>query len=89
MHRDKDVCPGEDGDTNRLDNAPGNMFSLTSAARARLKRIDASPTRATEIIQNGSKPSHPDLASRAEDDLSLKCGHPQVPPRRSMRPAPR
>ena len=52
MHRDKDVCPGEDSDTNRLDNAPRNMFTLTSAARTLLKRIDASPTRVTEIIQN-------------------------------------
>lgn len=52
MHRDKDVCLGEDGYTNRKDHAPRNVFTLISAARTLLKRINTSPTKAIEIIQN-------------------------------------
>lgn len=52
MHRDKDVCLGEDGYTNRKDHAPRNIFTLLSAARTVLKRINASPTKAIEIVQN-------------------------------------
>jgi predicted transposase YbfD/YdcC len=51
MHRDKDVILGEDRYTNRSDNAPRNIFSLTSAARTLLKRISKSPTRAIETVQ--------------------------------------
>jgi len=52
MHRDKDVCLGEDGYTNRIDHAPRNIFTLLSAARTVLKSINASPTKAIEIVQN-------------------------------------
>ena len=51
MHRDKDVTLGEDGYTNRLDHAPQNIFTLTSATRTVLKRISNSPTRAIEAFQ--------------------------------------
>ena len=51
MHRDKDVILGEDRYTNRSDNAPRNIFTLTSAARTLLKRISKSPTRAIETVQ--------------------------------------
>lgn len=43
MHRDKDACLGEDGYTNRKDNAPRNIFTLLSVARTVLKRINTSP----------------------------------------------
>ena len=52
MHRDKDVTLGEDGYTNRSDHAPRNIFTLISVARTLLKRIDHSPTRAIEMVQN-------------------------------------
>lgn len=52
MHRDKDVCLGEDGYTNRLGHAPRNIFTLTSAVRTLLKQIHASPTKAIEIMQD-------------------------------------
>ena len=52
MHRDKDVTLGEDGYTNRSDNAPRNIFVLTSAARTLLKRISNSPTKAIEMVQH-------------------------------------
>ena len=51
MHRDKDVTPGEDRHTNRLDHAPQNIFTLTSATRTVLKRISNSPTRAIETFR--------------------------------------
>ncbi len=51
MHRDKDVTPGEDRHTNRLDHASQNIFTLTSATRAVPKRISNSPTRAIEAFQ--------------------------------------
>ena len=52
MHRDKDVCLGEDGDTNRKDHAPRNIFTLLSAARTVLKPINTLPTKAIKIVQN-------------------------------------
>ena len=52
MHRDKDGTLGEDGYTNRSDNAPRNIFVLTSATRTLLKRISNSPTRAIEMVQD-------------------------------------
>jgi hypothetical protein len=52
MHRDKDVTLGEDRYTNRSDNAPQNIFTLTSGALTLLKRIAKSPTRAIEIVQD-------------------------------------
>ena len=52
MHRDKDVTLGEDRYTNRSGHAPRNIFTLTSAARTLLKRIEKSPTRAIEIVQD-------------------------------------
>ncbi len=51
MHRDRDVTPGEDRHTNRLDHAPQNIFTLTSATRTVLRRISNSPTRAVEAFQ--------------------------------------
>jgi hypothetical protein len=52
MHRNKDVFLGEDGYTNRNDNAPANIFSLTSLVLAILKTVSASPTLAIEYFQN-------------------------------------
>lgn len=52
MHRDKDVTLGEDRYTNRSGHAPRNVFTLTSAALALLKRIAKSPTRAIEKVQD-------------------------------------
>lgn len=45
------VILGEDSYTNWSDNAPRNIFNLTSAARTLLKRISKSPTRAIETVQ--------------------------------------
>ena len=52
MHRNKDVFLGEDGYTNRNDNAPANIFSLTSFVLAILKTVSSSPTRALEYFQD-------------------------------------
>ena len=43
MHRNKDVILGEDGYTNRNDNAPANIFSLTSFVLTILKTVSSSP----------------------------------------------
>ena len=51
MHRDKDVTSGEDRHTNRLDHAPQNIFTLTSATHTVPKRISNPPTRAIEAFQ--------------------------------------
>ena len=51
MHRDKDVTPGEDRPTNRLDHVPQNIFTLTSATHTVLRRVSNSPTRAVEAFQ--------------------------------------
>jgi hypothetical protein len=39
MHRNKDVILGEDGYTNRCDNAPRNIFSLTGFVLKILKFV--------------------------------------------------
>jgi predicted transposase YbfD/YdcC len=52
MHRNKDVILGEDGYTNRSDNAPRNIFSLIGFALKILKSISPSPTRAIEQFQD-------------------------------------
>ncbi len=52
MHRDKDVTLGEDGCTNRLDNAPCNVFSLACFALKILRSVSHSPTRAIEHFQD-------------------------------------
>ncbi len=52
MHRNKDVILGEDGYTNRSDNAPANIFSLTSFVLAILKTVSPSPTRSIEYFQD-------------------------------------
>ncbi|MGI8570877.1 MAG: hypothetical protein ACR2KT_18460 [Methylocella sp.] len=39
MQRSKDVILGEDGTTNRSDNAPRNVFSLASFVRKILKPV--------------------------------------------------
>jgi hypothetical protein len=52
MHRNKDVILGEDGYTNRCDNAPRNIFSLTGFVLKILKLVAHSPTRAIEHFQD-------------------------------------
>ena len=52
MQRDKDVILGEDYYTNRLDNAPQNIFTLSSATRTVSKPINKSPTRAIEMVKD-------------------------------------
>jgi predicted transposase YbfD/YdcC len=52
MHRNKDVILGEDGYTNRSDNAPRNIFSLIGFALNILKSVSPSPTRAIEQFQD-------------------------------------
>lgn len=52
MHRNKDVILGEDGYTNRCDNAPRNIFSLTAFVLKILKFVAHSPTRAIEHFQD-------------------------------------
>jgi hypothetical protein len=52
MHRNKDVMLGEDGYTNWLDNAPRNVFSLTSLALKVMRWISPSPTRAIAHFQD-------------------------------------
>ena len=52
MHRDKDVILGEDGYTNRSDNAPRNVFSLLAFTRKILKSVADSQTRAIELFQD-------------------------------------
>jgi hypothetical protein len=52
MHCDKVVILGEDGYTNRLDNAPSNVFSLIGFALRILKAISPSTTRAIEHFQD-------------------------------------
>ena len=52
MHRNKDVILGEDGYTNRSDNAPRNIFSLLAFTLKVLKSISSSPTRAIEQFQD-------------------------------------
>jgi len=52
MHRDKDVTLGEDGYTNRSDNAPRNVFTILCFARKILKSVSPSITRAIEQFQD-------------------------------------
>ncbi len=52
MHRNKDVILGEDRYTNRSDNAPANIFSLTSLVLTLFKKICDSPTKAIEYFQD-------------------------------------
>ena len=52
MRRNKDVILGEDGYTNRSDNAPRNIFSLIGFALKILKSVSPSPTRAIEQFQD-------------------------------------
>ena len=52
MHRDKDVILGEDGYTNRRDNAPRNVFTILCFALKILKSVTPSPTRAIEKFQD-------------------------------------
>lgn len=52
MHRNKDVVLGEDGYTNRSDNAPQNIFSLIGFTLKILKAVSPSPTRAIERFQD-------------------------------------
>ena len=78
MHRDKDVTLGEDGYPNRLDNAPGNVFSLACLALKILRSIAHSPTRAIEHFQDDRT-----LPTRLFS--GFHCGRPQ-PDRHSARP---
>jgi hypothetical protein len=52
MHRNKDVILGEDGYTNKSDEAPRNVFSLIGFALKILKSVSPSPTRAIERFQD-------------------------------------
>ena len=52
MHRNKDVILGEDGYTNRCDNAPRNVFSLTAFVLKILKSVSPSPRCAIERFQD-------------------------------------
>jgi hypothetical protein len=52
MHRNKDVLLGEDQYTNRSDNAPANVFSLTRLVLTIFKTICPSVTRAIEYFQD-------------------------------------
>jgi hypothetical protein len=52
MHRDKAVTLGEDGYTDRSDNAPRNVFSLLALALKVLKSVSSSPVRAIEYFQD-------------------------------------
>jgi hypothetical protein len=52
MHRNKDDILGEDGYTNRCDNAPRNIFSLAGFVLKILKSVPSAPTRAIEHFQD-------------------------------------
>ena len=52
MHRDKDLTLGEDGYTNRNDNAPRNVFTIPCFARKILKYVSPSIARAIEKFQD-------------------------------------
>ena len=52
LHRNKDVTLGEDGATNRKDNAPRNIASLNNLTLAIFKSVNPSPKRAMEYFQN-------------------------------------
>ncbi len=52
MHRNKDVILGEDDYTNRCDNAPCNIFSITGFVLKILKSVAPSPTLAVEHFQD-------------------------------------
>lgn len=52
MHRNKDVILGEDGYSNRCDNAPPNIFSITGFVLKILKAVSPSPTQAIEQFQD-------------------------------------
>ena len=56
MHRNKDVILGEDAYTNRCDNAPRNIFSLTGFVLKILKSVSPSPTRPIERFQDSNPP---------------------------------
>jgi predicted transposase YbfD/YdcC len=51
MHRNKDVILGEDGYTNRSDNAPRNIFSLLGFALKKLReQPDGRPVRPAAVV---------------------------------------
>ena len=52
MHRNKDVFLGEDGYTNRKDNAPHAIFVLHNLVLEICKSVSRSPTQALEYFQN-------------------------------------
>ena len=52
MHRHKDVTLGEDGYTNRSDNAPRNVFTILCFVFKILKSVSPSLTRAIERFQD-------------------------------------
>lgn len=51
LHRNKDVTLGEDGATNRKDNAPRNIASLNNLTLAIFKSVNPSPKRAMEYFR--------------------------------------
>ena len=59
MHRDKGIVLGEDQYTNRFDHAPRNFFYWVAPQRTELKRINTSPTKSIEVVQdNRNKAIH-------------------------------
>jgi predicted transposase YbfD/YdcC len=52
LHRNKDVALGEDGYTNRKDNAPRNIFSLNNLVLLLFKIAGLTPKRAIESFQD-------------------------------------
>lgn len=52
LHRNKDVALGEDGYTNRKDNAPSNIFSLNNLVLLLFKMAGLTPKKAIEFFQD-------------------------------------
>lgn len=52
LHRNKDVALGEDGYTNRKDNAPSNIFSLNNLVLLLFKLAGLTPKKAIEFFQD-------------------------------------
>ena len=76
MHRNKDVILGEDGYTNRSDDAPRNIFSLIGFALKILKSVSPSPTRAIEQFQDDRNKAFALLAIAFTE---LPCTSPILP----------
>ncbi|PZR87578.1 MAG: hypothetical protein DLM68_08460 [Hyphomicrobiales bacterium] len=71
MQRNKDVILGEVGITNGSDNAPRNVFSLTSFARKIPEPVSPSPTRAIKQFQD-NKPRSPPVLQFSLNRISAR-----------------